>query len=148
MTIPRSETEIAFILEARPRLRLIAKGARDFDFFGDRFEDVGLGEHNGFYDFLRSRKGEIIGLRYLPSAGAESLFDEISAQERGFRFGRDGELRVLFIFLGEDEDFDPETSSDQYFGDNAIYRSRVSGKIAVAFGYDLLSMAERASLKI
>ena len=54
-------------------------------------------------------------------------------------------MRVLLIFWGEDRDFDPTLSSDQYFGDNAVYRGRDSGKIAIAFAIDLLSPAERAS---
>ena len=61
---------IAVILEAWPRIHTISKGATDFDFSGDRFVDVGLGLHNGFYDFLRSRSGAILGLRYLPDPEA------------------------------------------------------------------------------
>jgi hypothetical protein len=31
-------------------------------------------------------------------------------------------MRAILMFWEEEQDFDPETSSDLYFGDNAIYR--------------------------
>jgi hypothetical protein len=136
--------EVAVILDAWPRIHTISKGAAGFDFAGDYFQDVGLGIHNGFYDFLRSRNGTILGLRYLPDPEAEVLLAGVPV-DGGLRFASDGGLRVLLIFLGEEQDFDPETSSDQYFGDNAIYRGKNSGTLAIAFAIDLLSPAERTS---
>jgi hypothetical protein len=140
-----SEFVIAITLDAPPRIHSIPKGAAEFHFSGDRFVDVGLGPHNGFYDFLRSRGGEILGVRYLPSPDAEVLLTVVP-EHGGLRFANDGQVRVLLIFWGENRDFDPETSSDQYFGDNAVYRGEDSGKLAIAFAVDLLSPVERASL--
>ena len=53
------KTTIAVILGSSPRVSAIAKNASAFDISGDRFEDVGLGVHNGFYDFLRNRAGAV-----------------------------------------------------------------------------------------
>jgi len=145
MTQPTElESVIVVILDAMPQILVIPKGAAEFEFSGDRFEDVGLGLHNGFYDFLRSPSGEILGLRYLPSPDAEDLLNGVPVGGC-LRFTNDGQMRVLLIFWGREQNFDPETSSDQYFGDNAIYRGENSGKLAVAFAVDLLSSAERAS---
>ena len=138
------ESVIAVILDARPQIHVVPKGAANFEFSGDHYEDVGLGVHNGFYDFLRSRSGAILGVRYLPSPDAEVVLSGVS-QGDGLRFANDGQMRVLLIFWGDEQDFDPETSSDQYFGDNAVYRGKDSGKLAIAFAIDVLSSAERAS---
>ena len=100
------ESVVAVILESRPHLHVIPKGAAHFDCSTDHFEDVGLGSHNGFYDFLRSRSGAVLGLRYLPSPDAEVVLAGVSG-DGGLRFSDDGQMRVLLIFWGEDRDFDP-----------------------------------------
>lgn len=69
----KSESAIAVILDAPPQIHLIPKDAAGFEFSGEHFEDVGLGMHNGFYDFLRSRTGRILGLRFSPDSDAEAL---------------------------------------------------------------------------
>jgi hypothetical protein len=145
MTQPEElESVIVVILDSVPHIRVVPKEAASFDFSGDQYDDVGLGIHNGFYDFLRSPSGVILGVRYLPSPDAEGLLTEVPTG--GFlRFANDGQMRVLLIFWGEEQDFDSETSSDQYFGDNAIYRGKESGRLAIAFAIDVLSSAERAS---
>jgi len=139
-----TKTTIAVILDSRPRVFAIAKNTPAFDVSGDHFEDVGLGFHNGFYDFLRDRAGSVIGLRYLPSSDAEDILKEVSETE-GLRLARDGQHLEVVILCGREQDFDPETSSDQYFGDNTIYRSRVSGRLAIGFALDSLSPPEIAS---
>lgn len=138
------ESAIVVVLDARPQIHVVSKGVASFDLSGDHYEDVGLGSHNGFYDFLRSPSGAILGIRYLPSPDAEGVLAGLS-EGSGLRFANDGELRVLLIFWTQEQGFDPETSSDQYFGDNAVYRGRDSGKLAIAFSIDLLSAPERAS---
>ena len=139
-----TQSAIAVILDSPPLVVTIAKEQAAFDAEGVHYEDVGLGYHNGFYDFLRSRSGTIIGLRYLPDPDAENLLKNVFESEN-LRFAQDGQLRVLLIFWGQDQDFDPATSSDQYFGDNVIYQAKGSGKLAIGFAIDPLSPLERAS---
>jgi|GEM_PF-1890863 len=138
------KTTIAVILGSSPRVSAIAKNASAFDISGDRFEDVGLGVHNGFYDFLRNRAGAVIGLRYLPSGDAEDILKGISETE-GLSLAREGRQLAVLVFCGREQDFDPKTSSDLYFGDNAVYRSKASGKLAIGFALDSLSLQEVAS---
>jgi hypothetical protein len=147
METVKIDSMIVVILGPRPLIRYIPKGTTAFELDDDHFEDVGLGYHNGFYDFLRSRTGAIIGLRLSPPADAERLLAEVT-EGKYLRFTREGYQQVLSMFWGHEQDFDSETSSDQYFGDNTIYRAKRTGRLAVSFGVDLLSSAEKASLPI
>jgi len=138
--------EIAVILSPRPQVISIQKDALAFDFLGDHFEDVGLGYDNGFYDFLRNRTGAINGIRYFPSPDADKALEEV-AEGEGITRPIDGNLPILQIFWGRDHTFDPEAPCDQYFGNNFIYRSQQSGKLAIGFAIDALPPEERAALK-
>jgi len=138
--------EIAVVLNRRPQVISIQKDALAFDFLGEHFEDVGLGYDNGFYDFLRNRTGAITGIRYFPSPDADKALKEV-AEGEGIMRPTDGNLPILQIFWGADHHFDPEAPCDQYFGNNFIYRSKHSGKVAIGFAIDALAPQERASLK-
>jgi hypothetical protein len=71
------ETMISVIFRSRPVVHFIPKGTVEFAFGDDHFEDLELGYHNGFYNFLRSRRGAIIGLRLIPDPAAETSLAEI-----------------------------------------------------------------------
>jgi hypothetical protein len=142
----QDDWEIAVVLDPQPQVIPIQRGAVAFDFLGDHFEEVGLGYRNGFYDFLRGRTGAIIGIRYLPWPDAETTLKGV-AESEGITRARDGELPLLLIFWGPDRNFDPEVPCDQCFGNNFIYRSRRSGKLAIGFAIDVLAPQEKASLK-
>ncbi len=135
---------IAVVLDRLPEVLIIPKEASAFDILGDHFEDVGLGVLNGFYDFLRSSGGAIIGIRYLPYPDAEFVLNEVS-QGAGLRVANEASEGILLIFWGGDQTFDPSMSADQYFGDNTVYRSKNTGRLALSFGIDTLTAAERAS---
>jgi hypothetical protein len=140
----RLEFVIAVVLDRSPQMVVVPKEASGFDISGDHFDDVGLGVLNGFYDFLRSGSGAIIGVRYLPYPDAEFVLNEVPLGD-GLRVANEGSEGVLLIFWGDDQTFDPSTSSDQYFGDNTVYRSKRTGRLALSFGIDTLTAAERAS---
>jgi len=77
------------------------------------------------YD-LRSASCQRVQRGFLRSAvdarrGAEALLARVP-EEGGLRFVTFGQMRAILMFWEEEQDFDPETSSDLYFGDNAIYR--------------------------
>jgi len=140
----RLEFVIAVVLDPLPKVLVIPKEASAFDILVDHFEDVGLGVLNGFYDFLRSGGGAIVGIRYLPYPDAEFVLNEVP-QGGGLRVANEGSEGMLLIFWGDDQTFDPSTSADQYFGDNTVYRSKYTGKLALSFGVDTLTATERAS---
>jgi len=137
--------ELAVVLSTQPRILRIQKDAQSFDLRGDHFQDVGFGYHNGFYDFLRSQAGTIIGIRYFPAAQADAMLQGVAEGEHIIRM-RVEKMTALLVFWGADRHFNPEFPSDQYFGNNFIYLSNKSGRLAVGFGIDILAPDERASL--
>src|SRR2546423_3587172 len=141
----QSKWELAVILIRRRRPILIPKDAPFFEHSGERFEDVGLGQHNGFYDFLRTRTGAVIGVRYLPTIEVASLLRP-SPEDIGFKYVSDGKLQTLLITWSSEVDFDANTSSDQYFGNNILYHANHSRTLALGFALDPLSPPELASL--
>jgi hypothetical protein len=134
------------VLDAHPSVHFVPKGGAAFDLGEDRYQDAGLGYHNGFYDFLRSRTGLIIGVRLMPTPDAEALLTKEISPTEFLHFAPDGQLRVLLIFWAGTQAFDPEISSDQCFGDNTLYRGERSGRLAITFGIDLLPPKEKTSL--
>ena len=143
------EWDLAVVLTTPPRPIVIPRSALSFDVLGQHFEDSGLGghnAHNGFYDFLRTQTGAVIGVRFTPDADA-SLALEAVPEGQGFRRVVEGKLTALLITWAPGEDFDPELSMDQYFGNNVIYRAAASGTLAIGFAVDPLSLEEIASLK-
>jgi hypothetical protein len=139
------EFVIAVTLDPAPKVISMPKEATAFEDGADRFEDIGLGVLNGFYDFLRESGGGIIGIRFMPYPDAEFLLTSVRGSHR-LRVARQGLQGTLTIYFGDDVAFDSSVSIDQYFGDNAIYRSLETGRFAISFGLDTLSPAETASL--
>jgi hypothetical protein len=142
----QEDWELAVVLGTQPKIIRIQRDAKSFELQGDHFQDVGFGHHNGFYDFLRSQVGRIIGIRYFPAAQAEVTLKAVAAGEHITRTSAE-KMTALLIFWGADRHFNPEFPSDQYFGNNFIYRSNKSGALAVGFGIDILTADEKASLK-
>ena len=88
--------------------------------------DSGAGDWLGFYDWLRNRRGEVIG--------AQQWIDETSSFPFSTRFegvepnSKHGVLRILF---GQSRDVDEEKSCDQDFGHNRLLTA--SDSIALTF---------------
>ena len=133
-------------LESQPQVILIPEEAASFEFKGEHFKDTGRGHHNGFYDYLRDLSGAVVGLRYLPSSDAEDILFKIP-KTKALKVAMDGTVRVLLIFWGQGQDFDPETSCDQYFGNNFIFQAERSGKLALGFGINALLPSEKISIR-
>ncbi|MBW8847785.1 MAG: ubiquinone/menaquinone biosynthesis methyltransferase [Burkholderiales bacterium] len=85
----------------------------------EEFNDAGLGDFIGFYDWLRSREGRVIGVCLWP------LLDEKSADLQAFdqcanvESAHDG--AQLSIYFGDERIFDLAESGDQDFGDNRLF---------------------------
>jgi hypothetical protein len=139
-------SQIAVVLSPRPKPISIPTNAAFFDFAGERFEDTGLAQHNGFYDFLRARSGAIIGVRYEPFGDAALVLKTVPETE-GLKYHAGGKLGELILIWGPGKEFDPDTSVDQYFGNNIIYRGKPSGTLAVGFAIDPLSPQEVISFR-
>jgi hypothetical protein len=117
-------------------------GSGDIIIKGERFEDSGLGNLAGFYDWLRTSSGQVIGVRtwLLDNPGVASvraLIANSSAIEL-----HDKEVRCFF---STERHFDEAQSDDQEFG---VHRIAISARGAVALTYDVGSLCEAELLSI
>ncbi|HEY1270216.1 MAG TPA: hypothetical protein VGH16_23365 [Candidatus Binatia bacterium] len=96
----------------------------------------------GFFDWLRSASGEVIGVRYYAFEEFRFVFKAIPDIPNVLVTG----YSAAEFYFGENRQFDPWNSCDQAFGENEVYSSR-DGKVAIAFGTSHLNAAERKSLE-
>src|SRR5258708_4999917 len=101
------------------------------------YRDLGRGDWTGFYDFLRTRDGRIIGIRYAPLLDDASLLSHL----RGKPYASVLPNATVELFFSTDRSFVPEFSSHQDFVDNMIFRSD-SGAYALTFGPDALNPSQ------
>jgi hypothetical protein len=84
---------------------------------GVRFEDSGLGDWLGFYDWLRTSGGDILGVRL--------WIDEDSPKIDALGNCMDVHITVdkshALVFFGAEREFDPAASNDQDFGGNRLF---------------------------
>lgn len=83
---------------------------------GEWFEDSGLGDWQGFYDWLVTPEGRVIGVRqWLDERSKYTAMLATCLHVRAV-----GNANALEIFFGETRQFDPELSSSQDFGGNKL----------------------------
>lgn len=93
----------------------------------ERFRDSGSGDWLGFYDWLRAKSGEVIGVRLWvddvnPQMRAAGQCVGVVTAESCFPF---------LIYLGAEREFEDEQSCDQDFGGNRLMVS--SNKFVLTF---------------
>lgn len=120
------------VLLLRPQLGMLVQpeepgGAIDLQ--GDRYFAHANSGIPGFYDWLRSAAGEVIGVRY---AAVESETRLINAV-RGLPYVRlaDDETSVS-IFFSSNQLADDDKSADQAFGGSGVFENR-AGTFALSF---------------
>jgi hypothetical protein len=106
------------------------------------YQDVGQGDWTGFYDFLRTSEGAIIGIRFSPLLDEAGLLGDL----KGKSYVRVLQNGTFELFFSAERSFTPELSADQDFGDNMVLRS-ASGEYALTFGLDGLKASEQAQLR-
>ena len=98
------------------------------------FKDLGYGDFLGFYDWLRNARQRIIGVRH-------HVFNEFKLP-----FGKISELPyaevveypnvvTLSVYFDAYRDIEEETSDDQCFTDNRVYRSELD-EYAISFNVE------------
>lgn len=116
--IPANATVAVVVsISEQPRIHIIC-GALGPEVVLDEevFQDAGLGDWLGFYDWLRTKSGEVIGVRL--------WIDEPSEQARtlsrcaGVVTGEHGS--PLVIYLSNARDAEDSMSDDQDFGCNML----------------------------
>lgn len=82
----------------------------------DLFRDSGLGDWLGFYDWLRTRSGEVIGVRLW----IDDVSEQIRAAGSCANVISERDCFPLAIYFGESREFEEELSCDQDFGSNML----------------------------
>lgn len=111
----------------------------------EAFKQMGLhetefGSWTGFFDWLRTERGNVIGVRYWPFENTEFLLRLVSGAP--FEIDPAG---ALLIFLSSNRCFDQTLSDDQSFEEARLFSA--SGTYSILFGCSNLTVEERAALK-
>ena len=108
-------------------------------FDDELYRDKGFGDSTGFYDWLRSAGGKIIGLRYWPFEDTAFLVDAMRPLQY---VTASADRSFVEIYFGELREFDEQMSDDQDFGNAKVFGSD-DGSWALTFdvtGLDDLEM--------
>lgn len=101
---------------------------------GQEFTKKIKGDFLGFYDWLKNKEGNIIGLRYFLFEDYQFIIDDLALLHVNY-LEIDSAVRynsILYIYFSEEKDFIDKVSNDQLFGDNCIYKSEL-GEYAITF---------------
>ena len=101
----------------QPRVYAIDDLSRSKFVLGNEvFSDSGSGDWLGFYDWLRTKSGNVIGVRLW----ADEANDQIRAAGRCAGVAADDRCFPLVVYLDAEREFDEERSCDQDFGSNML----------------------------
>ena len=106
---------------------------------GKKYFDAGYGEWTGFYDWLRSSDGALLGVRYWLDKSTQFL--EVYA--RKLSYVRVDPSRCIEVYFSDQRAFESKLSADQAFMYDALFRA-VDGEYAIAFGAEDLSEEDLA----
>jgi hypothetical protein len=98
-------------------------------------------EWSGFYDWLRSEEGTVLGVRYHSTEDTAFLLEEA----RRLSYASVGQHGDVCIFFGENRAFDPEQSADQDFAYDQVFVATGMGS-AICFSTENLSDDQVASI--
>jgi len=110
---------------------------------GTAFREVDALDFTGFYDWLRTSEGEILGVRYSPFEGCA---DELLETGRRLEYTQVEDQRSLLIFFSERRTVDTQRSVNQDFGGNRVFVS-VEHLYALTFNADRLSDRDVSTLR-
>lgn len=137
-----SDSSTLFIaLENRPRLYFVSNPVAKRIRLGSS-EFYLVDSEIGFYDFLRDRQKEIIGLRFSPFEH-QPLLDYVLPWNYTYV---DRKRSYLEIYFREHRGFVVPGTAEQAFGNDAVWRNE-AGTYALQVGTDALTQREVDSLK-
>lgn len=102
-------------------------------------------DDNGFYDWLRCVKGEIIGVRWFPYEDDALRGKQTIYLKTLNNISLDDDLLGLTIYFYDFRSIDEPRSCDQDFLQNNLFFSK-NGKCAISFSIDNLTEEEELSL--
>lgn len=98
---------------------------------------------HAYYDWLRNRNGEILGLRLDLVEESQYIIEQIEHLDYVETENKKTYFRIVYLYFGTDRHFEPTLSADQAFWDCFLYFSE-NGQIALTF---LLPAADIGSLR-
>ena len=101
-----------------------------------RYTNTG-GDWTGFYDFLRTKEGTLVGIRYCPLVDDPLFLKAVS----GKPYAKLLPNKTVELYFSNDRVFVPELSGDQEFGENMLLLAPAD-EYAITFGIDRLSQSE------
>lgn len=135
---------VVMLREQTPVLHLTGELGGSVELDLERYVDIGEGDWTGFYDWLRSPTGAILGVRYWPFEGTAFLCQALAGLPYVVV---DQERRGLEVYFSSDRDFDPQNSGDQEFGDNRVFQSE-PGEYALSFATRAIEETELSALRV
>ena len=127
-----------------PGVKLISWPISRVAINGETFDEIGAGDTNGFYDFLRVQEGHIIGLRFTPFVEYADICDS-AIQGPGLRVTGTVPTASVELFWGTERGYSESLSADQFMDYNYIFKSP-SQTYAVSFGLSHLEENEISEL--
>ena len=100
-----------------------------FTYDNTTFRNQGFGDFTGFYDWLRNKDGEVIGVRYLPVDELKFLWHAL-ANLPYVKVNQ--KIKSIEFYFSNDRTVDESVSDDQDFGSNSVYKSD-DGIFAISF---------------
>jgi len=91
------------------------------------FKDSGAGDWLGFYDWLRTKTGELIGVRLW----VDEVNIHLSNATHCVNVVADKKCFPFVVYFGDQREFEDEQSCDQDFGSNMLMLG--AGKFALTF---------------
>lgn len=108
---------------------------------GQIYRPVGP-EWSGFYDWLRTGEGAVVGVRYHPTEETRFLLEEALALD----YVAVGRHEDLCIYFGENRTFDPDQSEDQDFAYDQVFVAPSRIGSAICFSTENLTEAQVSGL--
>jgi hypothetical protein len=127
-------------ISPQPRVKIISWPTSRVLFGDENFDEVGAGDTNGFYDFLRLPVGRIVGIRFTPFVEYADICDS-ACEGPGLRIVGTSPTASVELFWGAERDYENAISGDQFMDYNYIFKTSAQ-KFAVTFGFSHLEENE------
>jgi hypothetical protein len=114
----------------------MAQNVRAIVFFykGTDYFDTGYGDFTGFYDWLRTDDGTIVGVGFQPLIDEKDEIELLTNEFLKFSYiVKSEDVDEIDIFFSDNRKYNPSKSADQDFRNSRIYKSS-DGEFAVSFG--------------
>jgi hypothetical protein len=132
-------------LTSPPKIMIVDDSEISSVFGAEYFSEPDSDQSNGFYDFLRSDRETILGVRWIPFPQAEYILDRIPKTPL-VALNSTGSVKCLMVWLRGESKFDDHISDDQWFWWNRIFINKRTGESVLTFGISDLTSAEIASI--